>query len=499
MNAIQGQTTRLTHPFLDGQPKRLLIDGQFVEAASGKMFETVNPATGEVLAQVAEGDAEDIGRAVAAARRAFEGPWDRSKPAERQRLLLKAADLLEARFDEFAMLDTLDMGAPLSRTQGGKHRCVGMLRYYAGLATAMHGETIDNSVPGDFLSYTVKEPVGVVGGIIPWNSPLATAIWKVAPAIATGCTIVLKPAEEAPLSPLAFAALLLEADVPPGVVNVVTGFGETAGAALSAHRDVDKLAFTGSGEAGRHIIRASTSNFKRLSMELGGKSPDIVFADADLDAAVAGAAMAVFLNAGQICCAGTRLFVERSIHDEFVERVGAFAAKLKVGNGMDAGIDMGPLVSRQQFDRVTGYFNKGVDQGARTVTGAERIDTGDLEGGFFVAPTVFADVKDQMDIAREEIFGPVISAMPFDDIEDVIRRGNDTEYGLACGVWTRDLKKAHRMTRAIRAGMIWVNCYNVQDPAIPFGGYKHSGFGREGGQQHMEEYLNVKSVWLNMQ
>lgn len=487
------------HPFLNGHTKKLLIDGKFVDAASGKTFQTINPANGQVLASVAQGDFEDIDRAVASARRAFEGEWSKWKPAARQRLLLRIADLLEARFDEFALLDTLDMGAPLSRTMGIRHRAVGMLRYYAGLATSIHGETIENSAPGDYLSYTVKEPVGVVGGIIPWNSPIATTIWKIAPAIASGCTMVLKPAEEAPLTPLLFAELLMEAGVPNGVINVVPGFGETAGAALSAHPGVDKVAFTGSGQTAQHIIRASAGNFKRLSMELGGKSPDIVFADADLDAAVAGAAMAVFGNAGQVCCAGTRLFVERGIHDEFVERVSRFAAGLRVGNGAEPGVDMGPLVSRQQFDRVTGYFKKGREAGARVATGAERIDKGELEGGFFVAPTVFADVKDQMEIAREEIFGPVISAMPFDDIEEVIRRGNDTEFGLGCGVWTRDVRKAHLTARAIRAGTVWVNCYNILDPALPFGGYKASGYGREGGVQHMDEFLQVKTVWVNLQ
>src|SRR5579875_1601265 len=325
----------LRHPFLTGKPKRMFIDGKWVEAASGKTFDTINPSTGEVLAAVAEGDAEDIDRAVAAARRAFNGPWSKFKPFERQNLLLKLADLVEQHFEELAALDTLDMGAPISRTKGGRLRALGMLRYYAGQATAIHGETIENSLPGEYVSFTLKEPVGVVGAIIPWNGPLGATIWKVGPALATGCTVVLKPAEEAPLTPLRLAELCLEAGVPPGVVNVVPGYGETAGAALASHPDVDKVAFTGSHLTGQSIVRASAGNLKRVSLELGGKSPDIVFADADLDQAVPGSAMAVFANSGQICSAGTRLFVERGIYDEFTARVAEFGKSLRVGNSSD--------------------------------------------------------------------------------------------------------------------------------------------------------------------
>ncbi len=482
--------------FLDGKPKRMLIGGKWVEAASGKVFETRNPANGELLAEVAEGDKEDIDRAVDAARRAFTGPWSKFKPFERQNLLLKLAELVEQHFDELAILDTLDMGAPISRTKGSRLRVLGMLRYYAGQATAIHGETIENSLPGEFFSYTLKEPVGVVGAIIPWNGPLGATVWKIGPALATGCTVVLKPAEEAPLTPLRLAELCQEAGIPPGVVNVVPGYGETAGAALSAHPDVDKVAFTGSHLTGQKIVQASAGNLKRVSLELGGKSPDVVFADADLAAAVPGAGMAVFANSGQICSAGTRLFVEKRIYDEFTGRVAEFGKSLRVGMGLDPETQVGPLVSAEQLDRVTGYLSIGRQEGARPLSGGERLTDGELAKGYFVPPTVFADVRDEMRIAQEEIFGPVISAIPFTDIGEVIARGNSTTFGLGSGVWTRDVGKAHRLAKSIRAGTVWINCYQAMDPAVPFGGYKMSGYGRESGKQHVEEYLNVKAVWI---
>jgi aldehyde dehydrogenase (NAD+) len=484
------------HPFLDGKTKRMLIGGKWLEAASGKTFETRNPATGELLANVAEGDAEDIDRAVAAAREAFNGPWGKFKPAQRQAILNKLAELVDRDLDELAALDTLDMGAPITRTRGNRNRAVGMLRFYAGMATALHGETIDNSLPGEFVSFTLKEPVGVVGAIIPWNAPLGSSIWKLGPALATGCTVVLKPAEEAPLTPLRLGELCLEAGVPPGVANVVPGFGETAGAALASHPDVDKVAFTGSHVTGQAIVRASAGNLKRVSLELGGKSPDIVFADADLNQAVPGASMAVFANSGQICSAGTRLFVEQKVYDEFVGRVADFGKTLRVGDGRNADTQVGPLVSPEQLKRVTGYLDIGRQEGARPLSGGERLTDGPLAKGYFVPPTVFADVRDDMRIAQEEIFGPVISAIPFTDIDEVIARGNKTQFGLGSGVWTRDVGKAHRLARAIRAGSVWINCYQAMDPAVPFGGYKMSGYGREGGVQHLEEYLNTKSVWI---
>jgi aldehyde dehydrogenase (NAD+) len=484
------------HPYADGSYKQMLIDGKWVDAASGKRFQTHNPATGELLASVAEGDAEDINRAVAAARRAFEGPWSKVKPYERQGLLLKLADLVERHFDELSMLDTLDMGAPISRTRGTKQRVLGMLRYYAGQATALHGETIENSLPGDIFSYTLKEPVGVVGAIIPWNGPLGASVWKIGPALATGCTVILKPAEEAPLTSLRLAELVMEAGVPAGVVNVVPGYGETAGAALASHPDVDKVAFTGSHVTGQSIIRASAGNLKRVSLELGGKSPDIVFADADIEQAVPGAAMAVFANSGQICSAGTRMFVEQNIYDEFVGRVAEYGKKLQVGNGIDPNTQIGPLVSEQQLDRVTSYLDVGAKEGAQALAGGARLTDGALAKGYFVPPTVFANVRDDMRIAQEEIFGPVISAIPFKDTDELIRRANATSFGLGSGVWTRDVSKAHRLAKAIRAGSVWVNCYQAMDPAVPFGGYKMSGYGRESGKQHLEEYLNVKAVWI---
>jgi len=494
--AMPQTITAVRHVYADGQFKRMLINGEWVKSASGKTFESRNPATGDLLATVAEGDAEDINRAVAAARAAFEGPWSKFKPYERQALLLKLADLVEKHFDELSILDTLDMGAPVSRTRATRQRVLGMLRWYAGMAVSIHGETIENSLPGEYFSYTLKEPIGVVGAIIPWNGPLGATIWKVGPALATGCTVVLKPAEEAPLTSLRLGELILEAGVPPGVVNIVPGYGETAGAALAAHPGVDKVAFTGSHMTGQLIVKASAGNLKRVSLELGGKSPDIVFADADLETAVPGAGMAVFANSGQICSAGTRLFVERSVYDEFVGRVADFGKGLRVGNGLDPDTQIGPLVSEQQLERVTGYLSVARQEGARAVAGGEQLTEGPFAKGFFVPPTVFADVRDDMRIAQEEIFGPVISAIPFTDVEEVICRGNATTFGLGSGVWTRDVSKAHRLVKGLRAGSVWINCYQAMDPAVPFGGYKMSGYGRESGIQQMEEYLNVKAVWI---
>ena len=485
------------HPYADGSYKKMLIDGKWVDAASGKKFETHNPATGELLATVAEGDAEDINRAVAAARRAFEGPWSKVKPFERQNLLLKLADLVEKNFEELSQLDTLDMGAPISRTRGNRLRVLGMLRYYAGQATAIHGETIENSLPGEIFSYTLKEPVGVVGAIIPWNGPLAASVWKIGPAIATGCTVVLKPAEEAPLTSLRLAELCMEAGIPPGVVNVVPGYGETAGAALASHPGVDKVAFTGSHVTGqsivqrfrrqpqarlararrqvaRHRVRRRRSRCRRCRARRWRCSP--------IPARSAAPARG--------CSSSSK------VYDEFVGRVAEFGKKLQVGNGLDPNTQIGPLVSEQQMERVSGYLAIGQKEGARALAGGARLTEGALSKGYFVPPTVFANVQDNMRIAQEEIFGPVISAISFKDSDELIERANATTFGLGSGVWTSDVSKAHQVAKALRAGSVWVNCYQAMDPAVPFGGYKMSGYGRESGKQHLEEYLNVKAVWI---
>ncbi|RWM81645.1 MAG: aldehyde dehydrogenase family protein [Mesorhizobium sp.] len=492
------QTPAALRQPIDGRHRQMFVDGAWVDARSGRTMETRNPATGAVIATVPRGDRQDVELAVAAARRALDGPWSRYKPYERQVLLLRIADLFEKQWEEISRSDTTDMGMPIVRTRANRNRVIGMLRYYAGMATSLHGETIENSLPGEIVSFTRKEPVGVVGAIIPWNAPTAASTWKIGPALATGCTVVLKPSEEAPLTPLLIADLMNEAGVPPGVVNIVTGTGAEAGAALAEHMGVDKIVFTGSTATGQSIVRASAGNLKRVSLELGGKSPVIVCADADLDKAVPVAAMSVFANSGQICIAGSRLFVERVIHDEFVERLAAYAKSLRIGDGIDPATEIGPLVSEKQLQRVALYLEAGTAEGATLVTGGTRLMEGELAAGNFVAPTVFAGVSDDMKIAREEIFGPVISALPFDTLDEAIERANSTPYGLAAGVFTRNVATAHQLSRRIRAGSVWVNTYHVIDPAMPFGGYKMSGYGREGGAEHLDEYLNTKGVFIKI-
>jgi aldehyde dehydrogenase (NAD+) len=479
------------------RPRLMLIDGQWVAAQSGDTLPTFNPSTGEQLAELQSGDQRDIDIAVAAARRAFEGPWRRTKASERQQLLMRLADLIDRHFDELNLLDTLDMGAPIGHTsQAFKQRALGRILYAVSSALQIKGETIQNGLPGEILSYTIKEPIGVVGAIIPWNGPLGMAIWKLAPALAAGCTIVLKPAEEASLSTLRLGELVCEAGFPSGVVNIVTGHGHLAGAALAAHPDVNKVAFTGSTETGQAIIRASAGNMKRLTLELGGKSPNIVFADADLAQAIPMAAMAGFANTGQACIAGSRLYVHRSIFEEFMQGVAAVGKSLTVGDSLDPNTRIGPLVSEKQLERVTGYMRLGVEEGAQAICGGSRITDGDLAKGYFVSPTVFTGVNDSMRIVREEIFGPVISALPFDTEDEVLEQANASPFGLAAGVWTKDVSRALRMSRHLRAGTVWVNCYMQMDPAVPFGGYKMSGIGREGGMEHLENYLETKAVMI---
>src|ERR1700730_10382045 len=480
-----------------GARRQLFINGQWADAASGKTFETPNPATGETLAHIAEGDAEDIDRAVRAARRAFEdGPWSRMTPSERARIIWRIGDLILEHTDELAQLESLDNGKPFAVAQAADvPLAADLFHYMAGWATKIEGNTIPLSVPYapgvKFHAYTLREPVGVVGQIIPWNFPLLMAAWKLGPALATGCTVVLKPAEETPLSALRLGELIQEAGFPDGVVNVVPGVRETAGPALAAHPGIDKVAFTGSTEVGKLILKAAANDLKKVSLELGGKSPNVVLRDADLDLAVSGTASAIFFNHGQCCCAGSRLFVQQSIFDKVVEGVANEAKKIKVGPGLDPNTQMGPMVSEIQFNRVCGYLESGLAEGAKAVAGGRKLGG----EGYFVEPTVLVDTKPDMKVIREEIFGPVVAAIPFKELDDdLVRAANDTVYGLAAGVWTKDISKAHSLAGKLKAGTVWINCYNIFDAALPFGGYKQSGWGREMGHDALDLYTQKKAV-----
>ncbi|MDV7246313.1 MULTISPECIES: aldehyde dehydrogenase family protein [Rhodococcus] len=480
--------------FLNGN-KKLLIDGAWVDAASGKTFATTDPATGATLTEVAHGQAEDIDRAVRAARTAFDtGPWPAMKPNQRERLLWRVGDILSERAAEFGQLEALDNGKSAGiATAVDVAWSADVFRYYAGWATKIEGSTINVSMPfspgGEFHAYTLREPVGVCGLIVPWNFPLLMAAWKLAPALAAGNTVILKPAEQTPLTALLLGEVFQEAGFPPGVVNIVTGFGD-AGAALSGHGDVDKIAFTGSTEVGKKIVDAAKGNLKKVSLELGGKSANVVFADADFDLAVEGSLNAWLFNHGQCCVAGTRLYVEDRIFDDFTGAVAEAASKVKIGPGMDPATQLGPLISQEQFDKVTGYLRDGLADGARALTGGKRWG----ESGYFVEPTVFVDVKPEFSVVREEIFGPVVAALPFDADNGVLAAANDSIYGLAAGIWTKDISKAHRTAKKLKAGSVWVNQYNGFDTAMPFGGYKQSGWGRELGGSAIDLYTQIKSV-----
>src|ERR1700677_4314552 len=481
---------------LTAAPSKLFINGQWVDAASGKTFETPNPATGETLASVAEGDSEDIDRAVRAARAAFdEGPWGSITPSDRGRIIWRIGDLLLEHIEEFAQLESLDNGKPYAVAKGADvPLAADLFHYMAGWATKIEGNTINISVPympgANFHSYTLREPLGVIGQIIPWNFPLLMAAWKLGPALATGNCVVLKPPEQTPLTALRLAGLIAEAGVPDGVVNVVPGFGETAGAALAAHNDVDKVAFTGSTEVGKLIVAASgASNLKKLNLELGGKSPNIVFDDAE-DGEIEGAANEISFNNGQCCVAGSRLFVQQGRFDEVVDGVAEIAKSIKMGPGMEPGTQMGPLVSDEQFRRVTGFLESGKADGATALAGGGRFG----DRGYFVEPTVLTNTRPEMQVVREEIFGPVLVAAPFTDLDEIAAVANDSEYGLGAGIWTKDISKAHALAKKLRAGTVWINCYNVFDASLPFGGYKQSGWGREMGHEVLEAYTEVKAV-----
>ncbi len=471
----------------------MLIGGKWQESRGGKRFQTLNPVNESVIAEVAQGNEADVDAAVKAARAAFEtGPWSKMDARDRGRLMNKLADLMEANLEELAALESLDNGKPIRDARAADlPLAVDCLRYYAGWADKLTGDVIP--IRGNYFCYTRREPVGVVGQIIPWNFPILMAAWKWGPALASGCTIVMKPAEQTPLTCLRMAELAQEAGFPDGVINIVTGYGET-GAAIVRHPGVDKIAFTGHYETAQKIMVDAAKTLKRLTFELGGKSPNIVFADADLEAAVAGAEFGLFFNQGQCCCAGSRLFVEQSIHDEFVSKVVSRAKERQLGDPLDPNTTQGPQVDADQFNKIMSYIDKGKTEGAKCLTGGSRFGN----KGYFIEPTIFTEVNDEMSIARDEIFGPVMSILPFKNTDDIIARANNTYYGLAAAVWTRDVQKAHRVAASVRAGTIWVNCYDVFDAAAPFGGFKMSGMGRELGEAALSNYTELKTVTMSL-
>ena len=489
-----------TQPAAANTPRKyqLFIDGQWVDAESGKTFETPNPATGQTLAEVAEADKADIDKAVNAARRAYEGKWSRMSARDRGRLIYKLSQLIEQNSKELAALETADNCKPIRESQYvDLPQTVENFEYFAGYATKIEGETIP--MPGQMFNYTLREPVGVCGQIIPWNFPLLMAAWKLAPALCAGNTIVLKPAEQTPVTAMELGRLIQEAGFPDGVVNIVPGYGETAGAALASHQGIDKIAFTGSTEVGKLIAHAAADNLTKVSLELGGKAPNIVFADANLDKAVNGAMMGIFFNQGQVCCAGSRLFLDEKVKDEFLGRFREKAEKIKVGDPTDTRTQMGPQVSEEQLNRIKSYVDIARDEGATVLSGGcPPALEGDLRGGYFFQPTIFSEVQNTMRVAQEEIFGPVVSVITFKDENDLIRQANEVIYGLSAGTWTRDITRAHRFAREIKAGVVWINTFNMMNAASPFGGYKQSGYGREMGKHALEMYTQVKSVWVDL-